>query len=386
MDQKKITVVIVGMGFGKEFIPIYQSHPNIKAVGICTRNRQTLDELAAKYNLDQNLCFENFEDVPLREDVDAIHVVTPVPEHAKMTLASLNANKHTACTIPMAMTVEDCKAIVEAKRKSGKVYMMMETALYTREFLYGLQLAESGQLGRIQFVRGSHIQDMSMEGWAEYWKGYPPMLNGTHAISPLLRINNTKAESVVCHGSGRLSEDLASRYGSPFAVETATFTLKNSDVIAEATRSLFDVVRQYRESYDVYGTKMSFEWEQLQDEEHVIFDGGENARRINVPDTDELLMESIKHFTTREKIDDPNHVSFLQGAGHGGSHPHLVQEFVAAIVEGRNSAVDAELAANYTCAGICAHESAMNNGKRVFIPDFESQEVTVSEEVTELEA
>jgi len=386
MDQKKITVVIVGMGFGKEFIPIYQSHPNIKAVGICTRNRQTLDELAAKYNLDQNLCFENFEDVPLREDVDAIHVVTPVPEHAKMTLASLNANKHTACTIPMAMTVEDCKAIVEAKRKSGKVYMMMETALYTREFLYGLQLAESGQLGRIQFVRGSHIQDMSMEGWAEYWKGYPPMLNGTHAISPLLRINNTKAESVVCHGSGRLSEDLASRYGSPFAVETATFTLKNSDVIAEATRSLFDVVRQYRESYDVYGTKMSFEWEQLQDEEHVIFDGGENARRINVPDTDELLMESIKHFTRREKIDDPNHVSFLQGAGHGGSHPHLVQEFVAAIVEGRNSAVDAELAANYTCAGICAHESAMNNGKRVFIPDFESQEVTVSEEVTELEA
>lgn len=243
MDQKKITVVIVGMGFGKEFIPIYQQHPNIKAVGICTRNEKTIDELATRFNLDRNLCFTNFEDVPGREDVDAIHIVTPVPEHARMTLASLNANKHTACTIPMAMTVEDCKAIVEAKRKSGKVYMMMETALYTREFLYGLQLAESGQLGRIQFVRGSHVQDMSMEGWAEYWKGFPPMLNGTHAISPLLRINNTKAETVVCHGSGRLSDDLASRYNSPFAVETATFTLKNSDVIAEATRSLFDVVR-----------------------------------------------------------------------------------------------------------------------------------------------
>ncbi len=370
MSDQKITVVIVGMGFGKEFIPIYQRHPNIKAVGICTRSQQTRDELAAKYNLDSNLCFEHFEDVPGRADVDAIHVVTPVPEHARMTLASLNAGKHTACTIPMAMTKEDCQAIVEAKRRAGKVYMMMETALYTREFLYGLQLAESGQLGRIQFVRGSHIQDMSMEGWAEYWKGYPPMLNGTHAISPLLRINNTKAETVVCHGSGRLSEDLASRYGSPFAVETATFTLKNSDVIAEATRSLFDVVRQYRESYDVYGTQMSFEWEQLQDEEHIIFDGGENARRINVPDTDAMLIEPIKQFTRREKIDDPNHVSFLQGAGHGGSHPHLVQEFMAAIIEGRDSAVDAELAANYTLAGICAHESAMKGGERITIPEF----------------
>ncbi len=369
--MSKITVVIVGMGFGKEFISIYQKHPNIKAVGICTRNENTLNELKDKFNLDEDLIFTDFEEVVKRDDVDAIHIVTPVPEHARMTLASLNANKHTACTIPMAMTVEDCQAIVEAKRRAGKVYMMMETALYTREFLYGLKLAESGQLGKIQFVRGSHIQDMSMEGWAEYWKGYPPMLNGTHAISPLLRINNTIAESVVCHGSGRLSDDLTRRYNAPYAVETATFKLKDSDVVAEATRSLFDVVRQYRESYDVYGTKMSFEWEQLQDEEHVIFDGGENARRIDVPDTDELLIPEIADFTKREKIDDPNHVSFLQGAGHGGSHPHLVQEFVSAIVEGRDSAVDAALAANYTCAGICAHESAMKGGARMEIPSFE---------------
>ena len=368
--MRKINVVIVGMGFGKEFIPIYQKHPNINAVGICTRNQDTLNDLKEKFDLDESFLFTNFEDVVKREDVDAIHIVTPVPEHARMTLASLNANKHTACTIPMAMTKEDCEAIVEAKRKAKKVYMMMETALYTREFLYGLKLADTGKLGRIQFVRGSHIQDMSMDGWADYWKGYPPMLNGTHAISPLLRINNTVAESVVCHGSGRLTDDLASRYNSPFAVETATFKLKNSDVVAEATRSLFDVVRQYRESYDVYGDKMSFEWEQLQDEQHVIFDGGENASRIDVPDTDEMLIPEIADFTKREKIDDPNHVSFLQGAGHGGSHPHLVQEFVAAIIENRDSAVDAALAANYTCAGICAHESAMKGGARIEVPTF----------------
>lgn len=77
-----------------------------------------------------------------------------------------------------------------------------------------------------------------------------------------------------------------------------------------------------------------------------------NHRRVNVPDTDALLIDEISHFTKREKIDDPNHVSFLRGAVLGGSHPHLVQEFVAAIVEGRKSAVDADLAANYTCAGI----------------------------------
>jgi len=54
------------------------------------------------------------------------------------------------------------------------------------------------------------------------------------------------AESVVCHGSGRIREDLISHDGSPFAIETATFKIKNSDVVAEVTRSLFDTARQYR--------------------------------------------------------------------------------------------------------------------------------------------
>ena len=70
MSDQKITVVIVGMGFGKEFIPIYQQHPNIKAVGICTRSQKTRDELRTKFNLDPTLCFENFADVPGRAAVD----------------------------------------------------------------------------------------------------------------------------------------------------------------------------------------------------------------------------------------------------------------------------------------------------------------------------
>jgi predicted dehydrogenase len=369
-NGKKFRVAIIGMGFGKEFIPIYQHHPNVEAVAICTRNEEVLNDVGDKFNIEKNMRFVRFEDILERQDIDIIHVVTPVYEHAKMTVASLEAGKHTACTIPMATTVEDCRAIVNARKKSNKVYMMMETSIYTREFLYAKHLLDSGKLGKIQFVRGSHMQDMGMDGWADYWRGFPPMLNGTHAISPLLRINNTEADTVVCHGSGRLSEDLASRYGSPFAVETATFTLKNSDVVAEVTRSLYDTVRQYRESFDIYGDKQSFEWEQIQDEGPILFEGGESAVRIKIPDTDSMLIEEIAEFTKKEHISDPNHVSFTQGAGHGGSHPHLVQEFLSAIIENRNALVDADVAANYTCAGICAHESAMNSGKRIKIPDF----------------
>ncbi len=370
-DVKKITVAIVGLGFGKEFIPIYQQHPNIDKVAICSRNSKTVNEVGDKFRIDENLRFTNFDDMLQRDDIDAVHIVTPILEHAKQTIASLEAGKHTACTVPMGTTLEQLEAIVKAKNDAKKVYMMMETALYTREYLYAKELVASGKLGRIQFLRGSHMQNMGLEGWPEYWLGFPPMHYGTHAIAPLLQLADAVPEYVVCHGSGSISEQLAQKYGSPFAVETATFKLKNSNVIAEATRSLYETVRQYRESFDVYGDKMAFEWEQVEDEGAALFEGGESARRIKVPDTDHLLLKEIASFTKKELIDDPNHVSFVQGAGHGGSHPHLVQEFVSAIMEGRNSEIDAVLSAYYTGAGICAHESALKGGEKVYIPEFE---------------
>jgi len=366
--NSKIKVAIIGLGFGKEFIPIYQAHPNAEVYAICRRNEEELNKVGEKFGI-KNL-FTNWRDLLDIEEIDAIHVVSPIMDHAEMTIESLKAGKHCACTVPMATSVKECKSIVQEKNKSGKVYLMMETAVYTREFLYVKNLVESGKLGRIQFVRGSHMQDMGLEGWPEYWLGFPPMWYGTHAISPLLALAGTEAESVVCHGSGSISDMLAEKYGSPFAVETATFKLRDSNIIAEATRSLYETVRQYRESLDIYGDKLSFEWEQIQGENTVLFEGGENARRIVAPDTDDKLPEEIAKFTLRESIADDKHVSFIQGAGHGGSHPHMVHEFISAIKEGRDSAIDVTTAANWTSAGICAHESALKNGERVFTPDF----------------
>ncbi len=367
--SSKIKVAVVGLAFGKEFIPIYQKHPDCEVVAICQRNETSLHATGDKFGIEHRVT--TFEDLLPIDEIDAIHVVTPIFDHAGMTLASLEAGKHCACTVPMGTTLDECKAIVEAEKESGKVYMMMETAVYTREFLYVKHLVESGRLGRIQFARGAHMQDMGLEGWPEYWLGYPPMWYGTHAIGPLLCITKAKAESVICHGSGSISKELAEKYGSPFAVETAMFKLKDSNIAVEATRSLYETVRQYRESFDVYGDKQAFEWEQIADEGPVLFEGGESARRIEVPDADALLPEEIVMFTRREQIDNPDHVSFIQGAGHGGSHPHLVHEFIRAIVEGRKAAVDAVTSANWTCAGICAHESALKNGERMFLPNFD---------------
>jgi len=363
----RVKVAVVGLGFGAEFIPIYQRHPDAECYAICQRNEQHLNEIGEQFGIERR--FTRFEDLLGIDELDAIHVVSPIADHAPMTLEALKAGKHVASTVPMATTVEDCLAIVKARAESGKVYMMMETAVYTREFLYARELLDTGKLGKIQFLRGSHQQNMGLPGWPEYWYGFPPMHYATHAVSPLLCLAGKRAESVVCYGSGRIQEDYIEKYGSPYAVESALVKLADSDLACEVTRSLFNTIRQYRESFDVYGTKCSFEWEQIAGEGPVIYTGYEDAERIKVPDYGHLLPKEIAPFTGRGVYDEEHeHTSFIQGAGHGGSHPHMTHEFVRAIVEGRESAVDARTAANWTMTGICAHTSAMNGGKLVEIP------------------
>ena len=365
--SKKIKVAIVGLGFGAEFIPLYQKHPDAECYAICQRNEKVLNEIGDQFGIERRVT--NFDDLLAMDELDAIHVVSPISEHAWMSLASLNAGKHTACTVPMATTKEDCVALAEARKKSGKVYMMMETAVYTREFLYAKELVEKGEMGDIQFLRGAHQQNMGLPGWPDYWYGFPPMHYATHAVSPLLWLAKAPVESVICYGSGQISDEYATKYNSPYAVETALLKLKDSKLACEVTRSLFDTIRQYRESFDVYGTKMSFEWEQTIGDGPVIYSGYEDAKRVEVPDYGHLLPKEIASFTVQGVYDEEHeHTSFIQGGGHGGSHPHLTHEFVRAIVENRESTVDAGKAANWTMAGICAHESAMNGGKLVAVP------------------
>jgi predicted dehydrogenase len=365
--EKKIKVAVVGLGFGAEFVPLYQKHPNAECYAICQRTEKHLNEVGDQFGVERR--FTRFEDLLTIDKLDAIHIVTPIAEHAPMSIASLNAGKHTACTVPMGVTKDECLEIVRAKNKSAKVYMMMETAVYTREFLYAKELVETGKLGKIQFLRGSHQQNMSLPGWPDYWYGFPPMYYATHAVSPLLSLADAEVESVVCFGSGTIRKEYREKYNSPFAIETALLKIRDSDLACEVTRSLFDTIRQYRESFDVYGTKLAFEWEQIAGEGPVIYSGYEDAERVKVPDYGHVLPREIAPYTIRGVYDDEHeHTSFKQGAGHGGSHPHLVHEFIRAILEGRKSSIDAEKAANWTLTGICAHESAMRGGARVEVP------------------
>ncbi|TAE54283.1 MAG: gfo/Idh/MocA family oxidoreductase [Bacteroidetes bacterium] len=367
MPASPLNVAIIGLGFGAEFIPIYQKHPHANLVAICQRKREKLDAIGDAFGIEKR--YTSYEELLKDPEIDAVHINTPIPDHAAQSIAALKAGKHVACTVPMATSVEDCMEIVRLVKETGLTYMMMETVIYSREFLFVKDLYTRGELGRLQFLRASHQQEMA--GWPGYWEGLPPMYYATHCVGPVLALPGKEAEYVSCFGSGRIDEALIPVYGSPFAIETCHIKLRDSDLSAEITRSLFNTARQYRESFDVYGSKKSFEWTLIEHEPCVIHTG-ESPERIEIPDFAHLLPPEIQHFTTGGVYDaDSNqHLSFIQGAGHGGSHPHLVHEFVTALTTGREPYPNARQSANITCVGILAHASAMAGGKIMELPDF----------------
>ncbi len=368
MDQKKFNVAIVGLGFGAEFIPIYQKHPAANMYAICQRTAAHLNKIGDAFGIEKR--YGKYEEVLADPDVDFVHINSPIPDHAPMSMAALKAGKHVMCTVPMATTVEECEEIVGLVKQTGLKYMMAETVVYSREFLFLKQMYEQGELGKIQYLAASHPQDM--DGWPDYWQRMIPMHYATHVVSPCLGLLDKKAEYVSCFGSGTVRDDIQQKSGSGFAVESCHIKLMDSDVAAHIWRFLYDTARQYRESFDVYGTKKSFEWALVEGESHVLHTAKkpepEIASRVEVPDFADLLPEPIRPFT--RSIQDSEHLSFIQGAGHGGSHPHLVNEFLTALGEDRDPWPNAVTSANWTCVGICAHQSALQGGEIVRLPEF----------------
>ena len=376
--MKKINVVLCGMRFGAAFVPIYRDHPDVESVGICDTNPEVLKEVAAAHGIERT--YSSFEDVLKDEAVDAVHLITPIPLHEDQTVKVLESGKHCACTVPMAITLEGLRRITAAQRASGKNYMMMETTLYTRQFMMIREMLDRGELGRIQFLRGCHYQDM--ENWPSYWMGLPPMFYGTHAIAPMIALSGSRAGKVVCYGSGSMREELHAQYGNSYPIETALFAFDNG-LKGEATRSLFETARVYLEGAYVYGSKASVEWGFADSDDPIITRleprdarGFSTPREtVKAPAYYKMLPGPIQKYTVSSSdFDETNpQESLSKGAagGHHGSHPHLVHEFVRSIVEGRKPWIDEVLGANITAAGLCAHQSAMEDGREIVIPTFD---------------
>lgn len=379
MSEGDLAIAVVGLGFGADFVPIYQAHPAVGRVGVVEPSADLRDAVGSRFGVADR--FASYEDVLQDDRWDAVHVLAPVRFHADYAVAGLDAGKHVACAVPMATDLKAIDEVLEAEARSGCRYMMMETSAYTREHLTAKALLDAGDLGALTLYKGFHIQNL--DGFPSYWQGYPPMHYLTHALSPALALTGSRVTTVRAMGSGRLEDhQRTGGFNNPFPTEVGIFALEGSDLVCEITMSFFGIARRYVEGYNVYGTRASLEWPEAEGDPWRSFvldpltpgGRGRNATegRIATDDQRDRLPESLQRFTTDFLIQPADGAAaFTRPAEHGGSHPHLVHEFVSAIVEDRAPAIDGVVSARWTAPGIVAHSSALKGGITLEVPNHD---------------
>lgn len=380
--MKKINVAVVGLNFGAQFVPCYRFHPNVGELTICDLDRELVRIVGDQLGIKKR--YYDLKDVLADQSIDAVHLLTNIPDHSDQAVAVMNAGKHCACAVPMSLTTKGVQDVLEAQKQSGKKYMLMETIVFSRNFLLVQDMSISGELGRIQYIKGFHYQDM--EGWPSYWAGLPPMLYGSHALAPAFSLLQCGASEVVCFGSGVMREQLRTQYGNPYPMQSAFFMMED-DTLVEVTRTLFYNARGYTEGFCVGGDLATFETGQLNSDQPVLFrymDAGSfdptirrfgrdiSESRICPPDRLDLLPPELHCFTQehlRASLEEGGGVYTYQPGPTGGHHPHVVHSFVEYVAHDVPPFFEVRNAAKLTIACICAHESSMKGGQRIQIQD-----------------
>jgi predicted dehydrogenase len=85
--------------------------------------------------------------------VDAITVACPNDLHAPVTLAAAAAGKHVFVDKPLALTLDECDAMIEACKKANVVLMYGENLCFAPKYVRAKELADEGALGEVYYVR-----------------------------------------------------------------------------------------------------------------------------------------------------------------------------------------------------------------------------------------
>jgi len=101
------------------------------------------------------------------DDIDVVCVTTPTPYHAEYAIKAAEAGKHILCEKPMARTVEQGQALLEAVERAGVTMMVGHVVRFFPEYARARDLVQSGAIGRVGMVRTSRLNTLpaGSGGW-----------------------------------------------------------------------------------------------------------------------------------------------------------------------------------------------------------------------------
>jgi len=351
-SDKKIRLGIVGGGFGADFF--WHQHPNCIVEAVSDLQAERKSTLMEVYNCDKS--YESLEKLILDDKIDAVAVFTDAPSHGRHIVEVLKHGKHCITAVPLSMTLEDIRLVKEWKEKTGLKVMMAETSIYHSDLFNAKKIYEKGMFGKIVYSEGEYYHPHVDTAWG--YKGWrnaiPPMLYPTHASAYYVGVTRKRYTSVSCLGfRGNSPRYRNNSYNNPFSSETALF--ETSEGGMSRINIFWGAEGAHGETGRLFGELGRFD-------ENILHIGeGIGAKYEGIGDKHEIEFPDSR----------PPLPLKMEYGGHGGSHGHLTNEFIMALVEDREPLIDVYEGIALTAPGIVAHQSALQNGKRLIIPDFD---------------
>lgn len=343
VSDRRVRVGIVGYGacrFGAAFG--FQSHPNVEVAAVSDLVPERCAQLAKAVGCERT--YPSLEKLLADDSIEAVFLATDAPSHARHAIATLRRGKHVASAVPAVYgSLEDAEALFAAVKESGRKYMMFETSCFHEDCHAMREIYRAGGFGKLVYAEGEyyHYMPEPIPSWKGWRDGLPPQWYPTHSNAYYVGVTGERFTEVSCLGMpSRLPWLQPDRNPcrNPFGTEIALLRTSEGGMARMAV------------SWDTPGH------------------GGEMGRIRGQRGTfygRYAGLESALPPTRRPPL-PPG----VRAGGHGGSHGHLMNEFVTAILEDRTPLVNVAWALNMSVAGVVAHTSALRDGETLKIPQY----------------
>jgi len=343
VSDRKIRVGLVGYGVCKFAAAFgFQNHPNVEVTAVSDLFPDRCAELAKVVRCGKT--YSSLEEMVKDDTIEAVFVATDAPSHARHCIEVLKHGTHVASAVPAVFgSLEEADQLLAAVKSSGRKYMMFETSCFHEDLAAMRQIYRAGGLGRLVYAEGEyyHYMDQPIASYKDWRVGLPPQWYPTHSNAYYSGVTGGSFTEVSCMGMPSHIHQLQpanNRYRNPFGTEIALFRTSEGGTARMAV------------SWDTPGA------------------GGEMGRVRGQRGSFYGKYEGLeKKLPSTKRPPLPPGVA---GGGHGGSHGHLMNEFVTAILQDRAPLVDVVMALNLTVSGIVAHQSALKDGELLKIPQY----------------
>lgn len=187
--MQTVRFAVVGTeGIGTRHIDGIRKTPEASLTAVCDINPDWAAKAAAQNGLDRS--YTDYREMYRDGGFDCVIICTPDRYHAAQAIEALEAGYHVLCEKPLTMTYEECADIVDAAKKSGKLFMVGQVCRKTPGFRLAKQLVEQGEIGELFFVESEYAHDYALQPRGE-WRRDPDYLRhpvvggGCHAMDLL---------------------------------------------------------------------------------------------------------------------------------------------------------------------------------------------------------